>query len=114
MNEGMKTVIYPVKDIAKGKELFSTLLGVKPSVELPHYVHFEVGDLKIGLSTSGHAQGYTGALCYWDIDDIEQAIEELTAVGAHIDQAPKDVGGGKLVATVKDGDGNLIGLIQAA
>jgi hypothetical protein len=27
-------------------------------------------------------------------------------------QAVKDVGGGKLIATVKDADGNLIGLIQ--
>jgi hypothetical protein len=28
-------------------------------------------------------------------------------------QGPQDVGGGKLVATAKDADGNMIGLIQA-
>ena len=32
--------------------------------------------------------------------------------GAQTQQAIKDVGGGKLVASVKDVDGNIIGLIQ--
>jgi predicted enzyme related to lactoylglutathione lyase len=112
MNEGMNTIVYPVKDIEKGKELFSTLLGVEPSVDLPHYVQYEVGEMKIGLNPNGHAMGATGALCFWDVADIEDAIEELTAAGAHLSQAPRDVGG-KLVGSVKDADGNFIGLIQA-
>jgi predicted enzyme related to lactoylglutathione lyase len=31
-----------------------------------------------------------------------------------VQREAKDVGGGKLVATVKDADGNIIGLIQNA
>ena len=34
--------------------------------------------------------------------------------GAEVQQEIKDVGGGKLIASVKDADGNVIGLIQAA
>ena len=30
MTSGMMTVIYPVKDIASAKELYSSLLGVAP------------------------------------------------------------------------------------
>jgi hypothetical protein len=30
MIKGIKTVIYPVKDIARAKKLFSKLLGVEP------------------------------------------------------------------------------------
>lgn len=30
MTEAMKTIIYPVKDLAQAKRLFSALLGVEP------------------------------------------------------------------------------------
>jgi predicted enzyme related to lactoylglutathione lyase len=33
--------------------------------------------------------------------------------GAETQQAINDVGGGKLIASVKDTDGNIIGLIQS-
>jgi hypothetical protein len=34
--------------------------------------------------------------------------------GAEAHQRVREVGGGKLVASVKDADGNVIGLIQSA
>ena len=34
--------------------------------------------------------------------------------GAEAHQRVRDVGGGKLVASVKDADGNVIGLLQSA
>ncbi len=30
MNQGIRTVIYPVKDLAQAKTLYSKLLGVEP------------------------------------------------------------------------------------
>ena len=33
MNQGIRTVIYPVKDIAQAKTLYSKLLGVEPYVD---------------------------------------------------------------------------------
>ena len=48
MNQGIRTVIYPVKDIAQAKTLYSKLLGVEPSVDeaydevRPVYVHLIV------------------------------------------------------------------------
>jgi predicted enzyme related to lactoylglutathione lyase len=38
----------------------------------------------------------------------------LVDAGAETQQEVTDVGGGKLVATVKDADGNVIGLLQPA
>lgn len=37
MNQGIKTVIYPVKNIAAAKALFSKLLGVEPYMDQPYY-----------------------------------------------------------------------------
>jgi predicted enzyme related to lactoylglutathione lyase len=41
-------------------------------------------------------------------------VEALLAAGAEPLQAVKDVGGGKLIASVRDADGNVIGLVQPA
>ena len=40
MNQGVKTIIYPVKDMARAKTLFLTLLGVEPYSDQPHYTGF--------------------------------------------------------------------------
>ena len=49
MNNGMRTVIYPVGDIAKAKALFGKLLGAEPYVDQAYYVGFRVGDQEVGL-----------------------------------------------------------------
>ena len=36
----------------------------------------------------------------------------MTEAGATVKQAPQDVGGGRLVATFTDLDGNVLGLVQ--
>jgi predicted enzyme related to lactoylglutathione lyase len=36
----------------------------------------------------------------------------VTAAGATVKEAPHDVGGGRLVATFTDPDGNELGLLQ--
>ena len=111
--QGIKSVIYPVKDLVKAKELYRKLLGVEPYFDEPFYVGFQVGDgQEIGLDPNGHTEGMTGSVSYWKVDDIQKAIKSFLAAGATIHQDAKDVGGGILMATVKDIDGNPIGLIQ--
>jgi len=112
MNQGIRTIIYPVKDIAQAKTLFSQLLGIQPIMDEPYYVGFKVGDQDIGLDPNGHHQGMTGPVGYYHVDDIQKSLQILLDAGAQIQQAVKDVGGGKLIATVKDADNNIIGLIQ--
>jgi predicted enzyme related to lactoylglutathione lyase len=112
MTSGIKTVIYPVRDLARAKAMFSTLLGVAPYMDQPYYVGFSAGDQQIGLDPHGHSQGMTGPIGYWHVEDIQERFTSLLDAGAEVQQAIKDVGGGKLIASVKDVDGNVIGLIQ--
>ena len=49
MNLGVRTIIYPVKDLAQAKMRFRTLLGVEPYADQPYYVGFRVGDQEFGL-----------------------------------------------------------------
>jgi predicted enzyme related to lactoylglutathione lyase len=113
MASGLQTVIYPVQDIARARGLYSTLLGVAPYVDGPYYVGFRVGEQEIGLDPNGHAQGLSGPLAYCHVADIQASLQTLLEAGAQPQRPVSDVGGGKLVATVKDADGNLIGLLQA-
>jgi predicted enzyme related to lactoylglutathione lyase len=113
MSQGIRTIIYPVKDIAQAKTLYSTLLGTEPSMDEPYYVGFKVGDQDIGLDPNGHNQGMTGPVGYYHVDDIQKSLQQLLDAGAQTQQDVKDVGGGKLIASVKDADSNIIGLIQS-
>ncbi len=88
MTEGIRTIIYPVKDIAQAKKLYTN------------------------LDPNGHNQGMTGPVGYWHVDDIKKSLQLLLSAGAQARQETKDVGGGKLIASVKDADSNIIGLIQ--
>lgn len=109
MADAPTLLIFPVKDFAAAKTLFTTLLGVEPYVDgPPYYVGYRVGDLEIGL-----AQGdSSGPIAYWNTDDIHGRVDELVAAGARIREAARDVGGGLLVATVTDAEGSVIGLRQ--
>ena len=112
MNKGIGTAIYPVTDIAQAKKLYSKLLGVEPYADQVYYVGFRIGDQEIGLDPNGHKQGMTGPVGYFHVSDMKQSLQSLVDAGAQIQQEVKDVGGGKLIASVKDADGNIIGLIQ--
>jgi predicted enzyme related to lactoylglutathione lyase len=112
MTSGMKTVIYPVKDLDAAKELYATLLGQAPYVEQPYYVGFQVDGQEVGLDPNGHRNGMTGPLGYWHVDDIQATLAGLVSGGAELRQAVTDVGGGRLIASVTDADGNVIGVLQ--
>jgi predicted enzyme related to lactoylglutathione lyase len=114
MTSGLKTVIYPVKDLAKAKTLYGNLLDVAPAMDEPYYVHFAVRDQEVGLLPNGHSKGMTGPIGYWHVSDINESLKAVLDAGAETVQAITDVGGGRLVATAKDADGNIIGLLQPA
>jgi predicted enzyme related to lactoylglutathione lyase len=113
MTSGMKTVIYPVEDIAAAKRLYGTLLGVAPTMDETFYVGFDVEGQHIGLDPNGRGKGMTGPVGYWHVDDINESLAALLEAGAETQQPVSDVGGGKLTATVQDPGGSVIGLLQA-
>ncbi|MEU6660040.1 VOC family protein [Streptomyces sp. NPDC046821] len=110
--QGIKTVLHPVTDVAKAKPVYAALLGTEPQVESAYYVGFDVAGQQIGLVPGGGSQGMTGPVAYWHVPDIEAKLAEVTAAGGAVKEAAHDVGGGRLVATFTDPDGNVLGLLQ--
>ena len=110
--QGIKTVLHPVSDLAAAKAVYTALLGVPPQNDAPYYVGYETEGQHIGLVPGGGPQGMTSPVAFWHVADIEAKLAEVSAAGATVKEAAHDVGGGRLVATFTDPDGNVLGLLQ--
>ena len=106
MTNSVKTILYPVTDADKAKALFTSLIGAPPTNDSPYYIGWTVEGQEIGLVPNGHKNGMTAATPYWHVADIEATLSALRAGGATDQQAVRNVGGGRLVASVTDPDGN--------
>jgi predicted enzyme related to lactoylglutathione lyase len=107
--QGIKTVLHPVTDIEKAKPVYTALLGVEPMADAPYYVGYEAEGQQIGLVPGSDM---ASPVTYWHVADIEAKLAEVTAAGGTLKESPRDVGGGRLVATFTDPDGNVLGVIQ--
>jgi predicted enzyme related to lactoylglutathione lyase len=110
--QGIKTVLIPVSDLAAAKAMYAALLGDQPQADGSYYVGFDAAGQHIGLLPGGGPQGMTSPVAYWHVLDIEAKLAEVTAAGATVKEPAREVGGGRLVASFTDPDGNVLGLIQ--
>jgi predicted enzyme related to lactoylglutathione lyase len=110
--QGIKTVLHPVSDLDAAKQVYTALLGMPPQTDSAYYVGYEAEGQQIGLVPGGGPQRMTSPVAYWHVPDIEAKLAEVTAAGATLKEPARDVGGGRLVATFTDPDGNVLGLVQ--
>ena len=110
--DGIKIVLHPVSDLSAAKTVYTALLGLAPQADSDYYVGYEAAGQHIGLVPGGGPQGMTSPVTFWQVPDIEAKLAEVTAAGATVKEPAHDVGGGRLVATVTDPDGNVLGLLQ--
>ena len=107
---GIKVVLHPVSDLAAAKAVYTALLGAPPQHDAEYYVGYDVdGGQHIGLVPGGEG---SSPVAYWHVADIEAKLAEVTAAGGTVKEAAHEVGGGRLVATFTDPDGNVLGLVQ--
>jgi predicted enzyme related to lactoylglutathione lyase len=109
---GITTVLHPVSDLEKAKPVYAALLGAAPTADSAYYVGFDVAGQHIGLVPNGGPQRMTSPVAYWHVPDIEAKLAAVTAAGAVVHEPPHEVGGGRVVASFTDPDGNVLGLVQ--
>jgi predicted enzyme related to lactoylglutathione lyase len=107
MSQAISLIAYPVTDMDAATKLYSTFLGIEPYVKSGYYTGFHVSDHEVGL-----VRGQQGIIAYVDVTDIKASLQALLDAGAQLNQDVTDVANGLLIATVKDADGNIIGLRQ--
>jgi predicted enzyme related to lactoylglutathione lyase len=110
---GLRTAIYHVDDIEKGKAWYAQVLGFEPYFDQPFYVGFNVSGFELGLQPSETpGDKADGAVAYWGVEDAKGAYQRIIELGATAHEALQDVGEGIKVATVKDPFGNVFGIIE--
>lgn len=107
---GLRTVGYKVTDINKAKEWYTEAFKTQPYFDQPFYVGFNIGGYELGLQPDEAVKG-DNVLVYWGVEDIETEYNRFISLGAIEHEAPQNVGGEIMVASVKDPWGNIIGLI---
>ncbi len=107
MAESIKILVYPAKDLNASKTFFNTFLGTEPYADAPYYVGYKTDGLEVGLDPNGEA-----VIAYIEVEDIKASLQTYLSAGASLHQDVKDVGGGLLIAQVKDANGNVLGLRQ--
>jgi len=110
---GLRTCAYKIGDIEKAKAWYSRAFQTKPYFDEPFYVGFNIGGFELGLlpEEKPYSEKADSVLTYWGVEDIEQQYQHFLSIGAEVHEAPNNVGGPLMVASVKDPWGNIIGLI---
>jgi predicted enzyme related to lactoylglutathione lyase len=111
---GLRTVKYDVADMAKAKAWYTKVFGVEPYFDQPeYYVGYNIGGYELGLTPAPKAGEKRDAagVAYWGVEDAHAAYKRLLELGATSVSDVQDVGGGILVAEVRDPFGNVIGVI---
>jgi len=111
--QGLRTAIYRVSDINQGREWYKKVLETDPYFNESFYVGFNVNGYELGLlpeegANKGKSEGIN---CYWGVADVTTFYNKLIDLGAKEYEKPNDVGGGIIVALVKDPWDNLFGII---
>jgi predicted enzyme related to lactoylglutathione lyase len=108
---GLRTAIYPVLDLAKGKGWYGRVLRIEPYFDEPFYVGFAVGGFELGLVPDG-VPGTGGVAAYWGVADAAKEFARLMELGATVHEEVKEVGGGIKVGSVLDPFGNVFSIIE--
>jgi predicted enzyme related to lactoylglutathione lyase len=110
---GLRTTIYKVSDISAAKKWYAKIFGVEPYFDEPFYVGFNVAGYELGLQPEEKPNPAKegGVVSYWGVENVDEIFKLLISTGATSFEKPAEVGGGIIVATVKDPWNNLVGII---
>ena len=113
---------FAVDDLDKAKEFYGETLGLKVSEE--HgllFLHIAGGRDTLVYAKPDHVPA-TFTILNFPVDDIEKAVDELSARGVRFERYPgtemetdeKGIfrGGGPLIAWFKDPPGNVLSVLQ--
>ena len=112
-NMGLRNTIYKVAVLEQAKAWYASAFQTDPYFDAPGYVGFNIGGYELGLLPSDlPPESKTANVCtYWGVEDMDEEIARLVALGAVMTEAPTNVGGPIMVAMVTDPWGNALGLI---
>ena len=113
---GVAQIALSVRDIAGATAFYRDSLGLEHLFDLPGISFFNVGGVRLMLSSQGGEPGGKSTICYFKVADLDTAHATLLARNVPFEQAPHVIGRTPTsevsLAFCNDPDGNLIGLMS--
>ena len=107
---GLRTTVYKVNNLREAKNWYRKAFQLEPYFDESFYVGFNVGGFELGLLPAETKKG-ENVVAYWGVDDIQESYRNLLGIGGKCHEAPHNVGGELMVASVFDPWDNIVGLI---
>ncbi len=113
MIQGLRTVIYYVKDLKKAKAWFTEIFKKSPYFDEPFYVGYNIEGFELGLHPDVKGENFgNNIVAYWAVKDAKAVYANLLEIGSIANDPVTDVGGGILLGTVIDPAGSVFGIIE--
>ena len=87
---GLRTTIYKVGDITKGKEWYTKVFQTAPYFDEPYYVGFNIGGYELGIQAEETPKGENIAV-FWGVENIQEAYVYFIECGAMEVEKPMNV-----------------------
>lgn len=115
--QGVAQIALSVRDIAAATAFYRDTLRLPLLFEVPNLSFFDLGGVRLMLSSSGEPGG-RGTLIYLKVSDIAATHAALAQAGVKFEQTPHLVGKTPTaevwLAILNDPDANPIGLMSEA
>jgi len=113
----------PVKDLARAREFYEKIVGLKPKEERVGGVVYEFGEnTSCFMYPTPNAGTSKASQAFWEVDDIEREVAELKRRGVKFEEYDMPgmktengiaTAGDAKAAWFKDTEGNTMALIEA-
>jgi len=112
---------FSVDDIQKAKEFYGRKLGLEVSESHGLLTLHLAGGTKVLIYPKPSHTPATFTILNFPVDDIEEAVDRLTRIGARFERHEGDLetdekgifrGGGPLIAWFKDPAGNILSVLE--
>lgn len=110
---GLRSCIFQHHDIVSVADWYEKVLQKKPYFTAERYIGFDVGGYELGIFQREEAliTPGTNIEIYWGVESVESELQRLIELWATQRDAPTEVGGGIVMASVIDPFWNIFGMI---
>lgn len=111
--QSFTTVRISSRNVEETRNWYAAFLGVQPIEEQPGFVSFIIQNVRIDIVKEDEKSPFSkgGAVGYWLVDDIDQAIAHAKSLGGKIYRGPLRVDEiQRTIVQIEDPTGSIIGL----
>jgi len=111
----LQNAYYVTGDMDRAVAFYRDALGLRMKFQDgANWAQFDAGGVNFSLSSPAEAaEGASGAVVIFEVEDIDAITQRLAAAGAAV-VSTRDMGSHGRAATFRDPDGNLVQLFQRA